>query len=70
MVEYLRTAVARGDLVIEDFDLAADQFAELCKVDAYHGFLCGVTSDYPPARRDRVIEGAIEMFLARYGARG
>ena len=70
MVEYLKTAVARGELVIEDFDLAADQFAELCKVDAYQGFLCGVTSEFRPERRARVIEGAIEMFLARYGARG
>lgn len=69
MVEYLQKAVARGELAIEDFDLAADQFAELCKVDAYHGFVCGVVSDYPAARRERVIEGAIEMFLARYGAR-
>ncbi|WP_444462919.1 TetR/AcrR family transcriptional regulator [Rhodobacter capsulatus] len=69
MVEYLQKAVARGELAIEDFDLAADQFAELCKVDAYHGFVCGVVSDYSAARRERVIEGAIEMFLARYGAR-
>lgn len=70
MADYLHKAVARGELVIADFELAADQFVELCKVDAYHGFICGVTSDYPPARRARVIEGAIEMFLARYGARG
>ncbi|WP_444454979.1 TetR/AcrR family transcriptional regulator [Rhodobacter capsulatus] len=69
MVDYLQRAVARGELVIEDFDLAADQFAELCKVDAYHGFVCGAVSDYPAARRAQVIEGAIEMFLARYGAR-
>lgn len=70
MVEYLQKAVARGELVIDDFELAADQFVELCKVDAYHGFICGVTSDYPAERRARVIHGAIEMFLARYGARG
>lgn len=69
MVEYLKTAVARGELVIADFDLAADQFAELCKVDCYHGFACGALEAYPAERRARVIEGAIEMFLARYGTR-
>lgn len=70
MVDYLRKAVARGELAIEDFDLAADQFAELCKVDAYHGLVCGAVPDYPAERRAKVIDGAIEMFLARYGVRG
>lgn len=70
MVGYLRKAVARGELAIEDFDLAADQFAELCKVDLHNRLVFGVCGACIPRERSRVIEGAVEMFMARYGARG
>ncbi|MGR3678718.1 MAG: TetR/AcrR family transcriptional regulator, partial [Paracoccaceae bacterium] len=33
LAEYLREATGRGELVIADFDLAADQFSELCKAN-------------------------------------
>ena len=69
MVEYLRKAVARGELEIEDFDLAADQFAELCKVDIHNRLVFGICGDCVPHERGRVIEGAVSMFLARYGVR-
>lgn len=68
--EYLRKAAARGEAVIDDFELAADQFAELCKADILNGLLCGVNTEVTPERRERVISGAVAMFLARYGARG
>lgn len=70
MVEFLRKAVERGALEIDDFDLAADQFAELCKVDIHNRLVCGIARDYPEADRARVIEGAVAMFMARYGRRG
>jgi len=70
LVEYLHKAVDRGDLVIEDFDLAADQFAELCKVDIHSRLLCGVDCKQTRHDRQRVIDGAVEMFMARYGAKG
>ncbi len=68
LVDYLQKACARGDLVIDDLDLAADQFSELCKVAFFPRLLCGVQKEFPRAETDRVLEGAVEMFMARYGA--
>jgi len=70
MVEYLRHAVEKGELVIDDLELAADQFAELCKADLLNALVCGVIDRCDPDRRARVIEGAVSMFMARYGAKG
>lgn len=70
LVDYLRKAVARGELAIEDFDLAADQFAELCKVDIHTRLVFGICGNCVVHERGRVIEGAVSMFLARYGVRG
>lgn len=67
---YLRSAVARGELVIEDIDLAADQFAELCKTGLHNRALFGMGKCCKPADIDRTITGAVQMFLARYGAAG
>ncbi len=67
LAEYLRKAVVRGEVRIEDFDLAADQFSELCKTDLLNRLICGIDREIAPAHRRRVIEGAVEMFLARYG---
>lgn len=69
MMEYLQKAAAKGEVVIEDFELAADQFAELCKVDVLNGLVCGVCGGYSAERRERVIEGAVRMFMACYGAK-
>lgn len=60
-------AMARGDLVIDDMDLAADQFAELCKSMVFARVLfCGAPPT--PAETERVAQGAVQTFLARYGA--
>lgn len=70
MVDYLREAAGRGELRIDDFDLAADQFAELCKADLFPRIIFGVGSIFSEADRKRVIDGAVGMFLARYGVHG
>lgn len=68
LVAQLREFAARGELAIEDFDLAADQFAELCKVDIQSRMILGVSARITARERNRTITGAVEMFLARYGA--
>ena len=68
MREVLGPYVARGELRIEDMDLAADQFAELCKSELFVRSLCGIGGSIGKADIDRVVTGAVEMFLARYGA--
>ncbi len=67
LVAYLKEAVAAGQLQIEDMDLAADQFAELCKTTIMSRILCGVQTRFSQEELDRVLTGAVEMFMARYG---
>ncbi len=68
LVEYLRAAVAKGELLIDDIELAADQFPELCKASLHMPMMLGLKSDFTDAEIDRVIRGAVEVFLARYGS--
>ncbi len=64
---YFRAAQARGQLAIEDFDLAADQFTQLCQTTICDRMLCGVQDRFTEEEMTRVIDGAVSMFLARYG---
>jgi AcrR family transcriptional regulator len=61
LVQYLRCAVERGDLQITDIDLAADQFMQLCKAGIHDRLVFGVGDE------NCCSDGAVEMFLARYG---
>ena len=70
MIVYFRGAIDRGELAIEDCGLAADQFHELCKVDLFPRMVFGTGGPPSEAERERVVEAAVEMFLARYGATG
>ncbi len=67
MVNYLHKAADRGELEIEDYDLAADQFAELCKADLWPKLVFGITQTASEEDKSRVIDGAVTTFLARYG---
>jgi AcrR family transcriptional regulator len=68
VVEYLKQAEGRGELRIEDYNLAADQFAELCKADLWPKLLFGIIQSVADHEMNRVIDGAVTTFLARYGA--
>ena len=67
ITDYIRIAVARGELAVEDHDLAADQFVELCKADLWPRLVFGIKETFTGAERSRVVEGAVQTFLARYG---
>ncbi len=67
LAEYLRAAVERGELAIDDIDLAADQFAELCKANLHARVIFGTSTRCPSRDIERTICGAVEMFMARYG---
>ncbi len=69
LATYLNGAVARGELAIDDIFLAADQFAELCKADIFPSICFGVKKTFSKADLDRVADGAVSMFLARYGVK-
>jgi len=68
VVDYLRQAVGRGELVIDDYTLAADQFAELCKADLWPKLVFGIITTVSETERARVVDGAVRTFLARYAA--
>lgn len=63
--ELLRALVATGDLDVPDCDLAAEQFASMCKGmgDLERRFGCRVD----PARDHARIEAAVEVFCRAYG---
>ncbi len=67
MADYFETAIARGQLAIDDPLLAADQFGELCKADLWPRLMFGVVKSVTETEIDRVVDSAVEMFLARYG---
>ncbi|MEM9797817.1 MAG: TetR/AcrR family transcriptional regulator [Pseudomonadota bacterium] len=64
---YFREAVKRGDLKIDDIDLAAHQFVELCHSKLFTEMVFGIRKSATPDEIDKVIKGAVETFMARYG---
>ncbi|OWU86489.1 TetR family transcriptional regulator [Oceanicola sp. 22II-s10i] len=69
LAEYFRMEAARGSLVIEDAELAADQFAELCKTRVFTDRMFGMRDRFSDDEIDRFAHEAVETFWARYGAR-
>lgn len=69
LVHHLRCYVDCGELMIEDFDLAADQFAQLCKTTIHEKLMFGMADAITPELAHRSVRGAVDMFLARYAAR-
>ena len=67
MATYFAVAAERGELAIEDLTLAADQFGELCKADIWQRLIFGVTESVSDDEIDKVVDNAVEMFMARYG---
>ncbi|TAG22660.1 MAG: TetR/AcrR family transcriptional regulator [Rhodobacterales bacterium] len=70
LVHHLGCYVANGELQIEDLDLAADQFAQLCKATIHERLIFGMASSITPEDARRSAHGAVDMFMARYGVGG
>ncbi len=68
IVALMRKGIASGELVIDDVDLAADQFAELCKADIFPRIVFCRDCRPAPPEIARVVDGAVRTFMARYGA--
>ena len=66
--EYLSCAVDRGELVIDDIPMAAEQFSELCKVKLWTRAVFGIQTAFSEQEMDEVVHHAVDMFMARYGA--
>jgi AcrR family transcriptional regulator len=69
LVKYLEDCEARQELRVPDKPLAADQFIELCKADLFVRLILGVERTFSAADRARIIHGAVETFMARFGVK-
>lgn len=69
LVAYFDQAIARGELQMDDRELAADQFHELCKADLFPRMVFNMADTFTEAEKLRVVNGAVDMFMARYGVR-
>ncbi|BAL74910.1 TetR/AcrR family transcriptional regulator [Bradyrhizobium cosmicum] len=64
--DYLKAHVASGDLTIDDCDLAASQFMELCKASLFLPFVFQAAPAPSEERMTEVVDSATRMFLAAY----
>ncbi|MEM1074923.1 MAG: TetR/AcrR family transcriptional regulator [Pseudomonadota bacterium] len=67
MAVYFEQAQSRGELRLADPVLAADQFGELCKADIWPRLIFGVIDTVTEADIQRVVDNAVQTFMARYG---
>jgi AcrR family transcriptional regulator len=67
--DYLTAHVASGDLAIDDCDLAASQFMELCKASLFLPFVFQAAPAPSEERMSEVVDSATRMFLAAYRAK-
>ena len=64
---YLSRLTAQGILVIEDPQLAARQFLDLCKTGIHLRMMLGDRVAPAPEEVERNLDSAIKVFLAAYG---
>jgi len=65
---YFQQAHDKGELNIEDIEMAAHQFQELMKADIFVKMVFNIIETPDPDDMERVIDSAVDLFLARYGA--
>jgi AcrR family transcriptional regulator len=69
LADYLEAHVRSGDLVIEDYKLAATQFMQLCQASLFMPFLFQAAPAPSAERIVQVVDSATRMFLAAYQAK-
>jgi TetR/AcrR family transcriptional regulator, mexJK operon transcriptional repressor len=66
LAHHLHELAQQGALQIEDVDLAAEQFIQLCKAPILEKLMFRMDHQVNPADIERSVNGAVEMFMARY----
>jgi AcrR family transcriptional regulator len=69
LADYLRAHVAPGDLAIDDCQLAASQFLQMCQASLFLPFVFQAAPAPSPDRIAQVVDSATRMFLAAYRAK-
>jgi TetR/AcrR family transcriptional regulator, mexJK operon transcriptional repressor len=67
LMQFLAAAVERGELAIDDLELAAQQFIELCKADLFYKWSFCIQTSITEAEIERVANGAVTTFLKAFG---
>lgn len=68
LATYLAARVAAGDLAIDDCNLAAAQFMQVCQATLFQPYIFQAKPAPAPAEISRVVDSAVRMFVAMYGA--
>jgi AcrR family transcriptional regulator len=63
---YLEARVEANELAIPDCQLAASQFMQMCQASLFLPFIFQAAPSPSPERIARVVESAVQMFLAGY----
>src|SRR5882724_1522692 len=66
LAAYLEARAAAGDLAIEDCQLAATQFMQMCQASLFMPFIFQAAAAPSAERIAQVVESATRMFLAGY----
>ncbi len=69
LASFLRKGVDEGKLEIDDIELAADQFPELCKAGLHLQLVLGLRESPSHEEIQRVVAGAVDVFLSKYEVR-
>lgn len=67
LAHHLHHLAQNGQLQIDDLDLAADQFIQLCKASILEKLVFRMDHHLREDRVRQSVQGAVEMFMARYG---
>lgn len=68
LIHFIKVGISRGELIVDDIPLAADQFNELCKADLFPKLVFSLETHFDDTAKKRIVEGAVKTFLARYAA--
>ena len=66
IAEFIEIAVKDGELICDDPHLAASQLQNLCRSEMFDRVLFLNKATFSQDQIDRVVNGAVEMFMARY----
>jgi AcrR family transcriptional regulator len=69
LATYLRARAEMGELEIDDFELAAWQFMQMCQATLFQAFIFQAKPAPSPEQIAKVVDSATRMFLAGYGAK-
>ena len=67
LMEFFTAADRAGRLRVDDPEMAADQFTELCKARIMTDRLFGIRAKFTRRELDRIADEAVATFMARYG---